>query len=127
MLALDANTGKLLWHFQGVHHDLWDRDFPSPPALVTLQHDGKTIEALAQTTKQGYVYLFDRADRGVAVSDSRAAISGQHGAGRGGGEDAAAARLARALCPAAADRRHADDAHAGDARVGGEGNSAHAQ
>ena len=59
-LALDANTGKLLWHFQGVHHDIWDRDFPSPPALVTLQHDGKTVEALAQTSKQGYVYLFDR-------------------------------------------------------------------
>jgi glucose dehydrogenase len=59
-LALDANTGKLLWHFQGVHHDLWDRDFPSPPALVTLKRDGKTVDALAQTTKQGYLYLFDR-------------------------------------------------------------------
>lgn len=59
-LALDANTGKLLWHYQGVHHDLWDRDFPSPPALVTLKRDGKTIQALAQTSKQGYVYLFDR-------------------------------------------------------------------
>jgi glucose dehydrogenase len=59
-LALDANTGKLLWYFQGVHHDLWDRDFPSPPALITLQHDGKTVDALAQTSKQGFVYLFDR-------------------------------------------------------------------
>lgn len=59
-LALDANTGKLLWYFQGVHHDLWDRDFPSPPALFTIQHDGKTIDALAQTTKQGYLYLFNR-------------------------------------------------------------------
>jgi quinoprotein glucose dehydrogenase len=60
ILALDANTGKRLWHFQGVHHDLWDRDFPSAPALFTLHRDGKTIEALAQTTKQGYLYLFDR-------------------------------------------------------------------
>ncbi len=60
LLALDANTGKLLWHFQGVHHDLWDRDFPSPPALFTLKKDGKTIQALAQTSKQGYLYLFDR-------------------------------------------------------------------
>ncbi len=60
LLALDANTGKRLWHFQGVHHDIWDRDFPSAPALFTLQRDGKTIEALAQTTKQGFVYLFDR-------------------------------------------------------------------
>jgi len=60
ILALDAATGKLLWHFQGVHHDLWDRDFPSPPALFTIEHDGKAIDALAQTSKQGYLYLFNR-------------------------------------------------------------------
>jgi glucose dehydrogenase len=60
LLALDANTGKRLWHFQGVHHDIWDRDFPSEPALFTVKRDGKTIDALAQTTKQGYLYLFDR-------------------------------------------------------------------
>ena len=60
LLALDANTGQLLWHFQGVHHDVWDRDFPSPPALFRFSRDGRTIDALAQTTKQGYVYLFDR-------------------------------------------------------------------
>jgi glucose dehydrogenase len=60
LLALDAATGKRLWHFQGVHHDIWDRDFPSPPALFTLKRNGKTVEALAQTTKQGYLYLFDR-------------------------------------------------------------------
>ena len=59
-LALDAATGKLLWYFQGVHHDLWDRDFPSPPALFTLHRNGRTIEALAQTTKQAYLYLFNR-------------------------------------------------------------------
>lgn len=60
LLALDANTGKLLWHFQGVHHDIWDRDFPSPPTLLTVAHNGKQIDAVAQTTKQGFVYLFDR-------------------------------------------------------------------
>jgi glucose dehydrogenase len=60
ILALDAATGKLLWHFQGVHHDIWDRDFPSPPALLTLHRNGQTIPALAQTTKQGYIYLFNR-------------------------------------------------------------------
>lgn len=60
LLALDAETGKRIWHFQGVHHDLWDRDFPSPPALLTVEHDGKRVDAVAQTTKQGYVYLFDR-------------------------------------------------------------------
>jgi glucose dehydrogenase len=60
LLALDANTGRLLWHFQGVHHDLWDRDFPSPPALFSFTRNGKIIPALAQTTKQGYLYLFNR-------------------------------------------------------------------
>lgn len=60
LLALDASTGRLLWYFQGVHHDLWDRDFPSPPALLTVVRGGKRTDAIAQTTKQGYVYLFDR-------------------------------------------------------------------
>jgi quinoprotein glucose dehydrogenase len=60
LLALDANTGKRIWHFQGVHHDIWDRDFPSPPALLTVRRDGKRIDAIAQTTKTGYLYLFDR-------------------------------------------------------------------
>jgi glucose dehydrogenase len=60
LLALNAETGERIWHFQGVHHDLWDRDFPSPPALLTVKRDGKEIAAVAQTTKQGFVYLFDR-------------------------------------------------------------------
>ncbi len=60
LIAIDAETGKRLWHFQGVHHDIWDRDFPSAPVLVTVQHDAKKIDAVAQTTKQGFVYLFDR-------------------------------------------------------------------
>jgi quinoprotein glucose dehydrogenase len=60
VIALDAKTGKRIWHFQGVRHDIWDRDFPSPPALFTLKRGGKSIPALAQTTKQGFVYLFDR-------------------------------------------------------------------
>lgn len=59
-LALNAETGHLIWYFQGVHHDIWDRDFPSPPALLTVLHDGKETDAIAQTTKQGYIYLFDR-------------------------------------------------------------------
>jgi glucose dehydrogenase len=60
LLALDAATGKRIWSFQGVHHDIWDRDFPSPPSLLTVVHDGKRIDAVAQATKQGYLYLFDR-------------------------------------------------------------------
>ncbi len=62
LLALDATTGKRIWHFQGVKHDIWDRDFPSPPTLVTVEHEGKRVDAVAQTTKQGFVFLFDRAN-----------------------------------------------------------------
>ena len=61
LLALDANTGKRIWHFQGVHHDIWDRDFPSQPALVTVQSGGTKVDAVLQTSKQGMVFLFDRA------------------------------------------------------------------
>lgn len=60
LIALNAETGRRIWHFQGVRHDIWDRDFPSPPALLTVKRDGKAIDAVAQTTKQGFVYLFDR-------------------------------------------------------------------
>ncbi len=60
LLALDAATGKRLWHFQAVKHDIWDRDFPSPPVLVTVRREGRTVEAVAQASKQGFVYLFDR-------------------------------------------------------------------
>ncbi len=60
LLALDANTGKKVWHFQFVHHDVWDRDIPANPNLVSLNIKGKTIDAVAQITKQGYVYLFER-------------------------------------------------------------------
>jgi quinoprotein glucose dehydrogenase len=62
LLALNAETGERIWHFQGVHHDIWDRDFPTPPILVTLNHDGQKVEALAQNSKQGFVFLFDRAN-----------------------------------------------------------------
>ncbi len=60
LLALDANTGKKLWHFQGVHHDVWDRDFPAAPTLVTVKRNGKIIDAVAQITKSGYVWVFNR-------------------------------------------------------------------
>jgi quinoprotein glucose dehydrogenase len=60
LLALDAATGKKIWYFQTVHHDTWDKDIPTPPALVTVTHDGKTVDAVAQPTKNGLVFLFDR-------------------------------------------------------------------
>jgi len=60
LLALDAATGKRLWHFQFVHHDIWDRDPPAPPNLLTVVQNGKKIDAVAQITKQGHVFVFDR-------------------------------------------------------------------
>ena len=66
LLALDARTGKRLWHFQTVHHDLWDRDLSSAPTLVTVTEDGKSRDLVAQAAKEGVVYLFDR-DSGEPV------------------------------------------------------------
>ena len=60
LLALNAETGERIWHFQAVHHDIWDRDLPAPPNLVTVTHDGKRIDAVAQITKSSHVFLFDR-------------------------------------------------------------------
>jgi quinoprotein glucose dehydrogenase len=66
LLALDARTGKRRWHFQMVHHDLWDYDPTAAPQLITVRKDGKKIDAVVQVTKQGYVYAFDR-ETGVPV------------------------------------------------------------
>ena len=60
VLALDAATGKRIWHFQTVHHDIWDRDLPTAPVLVNIIKDGKKIEAVAQVTKSGFIFLLDR-------------------------------------------------------------------
>jgi quinoprotein glucose dehydrogenase len=68
LLALDAETGKRLWHFQVVRHDILDRDLPSPPSLVTLRRDGKTVDAVAQLTKHGLVFVFDRKSRSFRSS-----------------------------------------------------------
>jgi quinoprotein glucose dehydrogenase len=60
LLALDASTGKRLWHFQVVHHDLWDYDLTAAPQLITVRRDGRTIDAVAQATKHGFLFVFDR-------------------------------------------------------------------
>jgi len=78
LLALDAATGKRIWHFQTVHHDLWDRDLPAAPNLVRVTRDGSRVDAVAQITKSGFVFVFDRAsgkplfpveERAVPASD----------------------------------------------------------
>lgn len=60
LLAIDAGSGKLAWHFQDIHHDVWDKDLPAPPALLTITKDNKKIDVVAQTTKTGFVFVFDR-------------------------------------------------------------------
>ncbi len=60
LVCLDANTGKRVWHFQTVHHGLWDYDLPAPPSLITIHPNGKTIDAVAVVTKTGFVFTFDR-------------------------------------------------------------------
>lgn len=60
VLALDARTGRHVWHFQAIRHDLWDWDFPAPPTLVTVTREGRRVEAVAQVTKQGDTFVLDR-------------------------------------------------------------------
>ena len=60
LLCLRADTGELVWHFQFVKHDIWDRDLPTPPQLVTIEWDGQLLDAVAQSTKSNHVFVFDR-------------------------------------------------------------------
>jgi quinoprotein glucose dehydrogenase len=60
LIALKADTGKRVWHFQTVRHDIWDRDLPAQPTLVTVIRDGRRIDGVSQSTKSGFIYLFDR-------------------------------------------------------------------
>lgn len=60
LIALNASTGERIWHFQTIRHDVWDRDLPAPPNLVTIHKDGRKIEAVAQISKAGYVFIFNR-------------------------------------------------------------------
>jgi quinoprotein glucose dehydrogenase len=78
LIALDAKTGKRIWHYQTVHHDIWDRDLPASPNLVRLTREGRSVDAVAQITKSGFVFVFDRAsgaplfpivERAVPASD----------------------------------------------------------
>ena len=83
VVALDAKTGKHIWHFQTIHHDLWDYDLPAPPNLVTIEKDGIKTDAVAQTSKVGFLYVLNREtgaplfpveERSVPASD----VPGEH-------------------------------------------------
>ena len=60
LIALDARTGKRLWHFQTIHHDLWDYDLPDAPRLLTVRHNGQSVDVIAQPTKHGFLFVFNR-------------------------------------------------------------------
>ena len=66
ILALDAESGKLKWYYQTIHHDLWDRDIPCPPNLVTIFRNGKKQDVIVQATKDGLIYVLDR-DSGISI------------------------------------------------------------
>ena len=66
LLALEAKTGKYVWHYQIVHHDIWDRDLPAPPNLTTIKQDGKNIDVVVQVTKSGHTFVFDR-EKGTPI------------------------------------------------------------
>lgn len=66
LIALDASTGKRIWHYQFVRHDIWDRDLPASPNLITIKRNGKSIDVVTQLTKTGHVFVFDR-ETGVPV------------------------------------------------------------
>jgi quinoprotein glucose dehydrogenase len=60
LVALDARTGKRIWHYQLVHHDLWDYDLPQAPKLLTIRQNGRSIDVVAQATKHGFLFVFER-------------------------------------------------------------------
>jgi quinoprotein glucose dehydrogenase len=112
LLALDARTGKRLWHFQGVHHDIWDRDFPSPPVLLAVQHDGKSVDAVAQTSSRvlsiSSTVLPERRCFRYRPAPIRQPCSRRSRRSR-----TVSARYARSLCSSTAHGRSAQQAHAG--------------
>ena len=118
LLALDAATGKRLWHFQLVRHDILDRDLPSPPNLVTVRHGGRTIQAVAQATKQGYVFLFDRANGKPLFPIEYRKVPAERCPRRNRGRYPADPHEAGAVFAAAADEGHAHDAYSRSAHMG---------
>ena len=112
VLALDARTGKRIWHFQGIKHDVWDLDFPAAPSLVTVKHNGKPVEAVAQITKTGYVYLLDRKNRQAALpGEVPARFRHRTLAGEKLAETSALPRRAAAIHAAGIHPRHGHQPH----------------
>ena len=75
LVAVDLQTGKRKWHYQLVHHGLWDMDIPCAPILADITVNGRTVKAVAQPTKQSFLYVFNRDDRRAHLADRGAAGS----------------------------------------------------
>ena len=114
LVALDVKTGKRKWHFQMVHHDIWDYDAPMAPNLLDVDVDGKPRKIVAQSSKQGWLYVFDRVTGEPIWPIVETPGAAERGAGRTGVADAADSEQARALRSAGTRRGRPDRLHAGD-------------
>ena len=97
LVCLDATTGKRVWHFQAVHHGLWDYDFPAAPILVDITVNGRRINAVAQVSKQGFVYVFDRRTGEPVWPIEERPVPQSTRAGRAHGDNAAVSDQAAGL------------------------------
>jgi quinoprotein glucose dehydrogenase len=116
LLALRADTGKRVWHFQVVRHDVWDRDLPAQPTLVRVLRDGRLVDAVAQITKSGYVFVFERETGRTLFPIEHRAVPKSPDRGGGAGRDAAGAAAAAPLRAPGAERGDAHAPHSGSAR-----------
>ncbi|MEZ5395611.1 MAG: hypothetical protein R2724_22740 [Bryobacterales bacterium] len=115
-MCLNAKTGERVWHFQAVKHDVWDRDFPTPPSLITVERDGKLIDAVSQATKSGFVFVFDRETGESLFPLEEVDAPWRRRTRREAREEASAAHRAAAVLAATGDRRAADRPHARSAQ-----------
>ena len=114
LVALDVKTGKRKWHFQMVHHDIWDYDTPMAPNLLDITVDGKVRKVVAQTTKQGWIYTFDRETGAPIWPMPETPVLQSQVPGEADVADAADSVEAGAVRAAGPRRRRPDRLHAGD-------------
>ena len=118
IVCVEAATGKRVWHYQTVHHDLFDYDNPAAPILADITVDGRKIKAVVQITKQSFAYVLDRVTGAAGLADRGAPRAGLDGARREGVADAALSDEAAGLRSPGHHRKRPDRLHAGAARGG---------
>ena len=113
LVCLDATTGKRIWHFQFVHHGIWDYDIPTPPILLDVTVSGKPIKAVAQVTKQAFTYVFDRVTGQPVWPIEERPVPQSDVPGEKHGGDAAVPDQAAAIRSPGRHGRRSDRLHAG--------------